>query len=311
MTAEGREPSAIAFIAVDWGTTSARAYAVDSSGRVGATRHAPLGVQQVRGADFAQAFRRLLGDWTTLHVPRFAAGMIGSRQGWVEAPYVTCPARLDALGKQVAWTPGRELAIVPGLLYRDEQGIPDVMRGEETQLAGALEEAGQDFVAVMPGTHSKWVCVEGGCVTAFQTFMTGEAFAVLMENSILGRLATPASSEAGSGTAFAAGVAHGATQAGLLHATFGARSLALTGELASHDVAEWLSGCLIGNEIAAARRWLVNRNASIHDVRVIGSNVLVARYATALSAAGMRALAGSEDAVVRGLIHIGRHAGLL
>ena len=311
MTAEGGDPSAIAFLAIDWGTTSARAYAVESSGRVSATRQAPLGVQHVRNAEFPQALDRLLGDWATLHVPRFAAGMIGSRQGWVEAPYVECPARLDALATQVAWTPGRELAIVPGLIYRDEHGIPDVMRGEETQLAGVLGEAGDSFIAVMPGTHSKWVRVQHGRVTGFQTFMTGEAFAVLIEHSILGRLAAKDAAAAAPGPAFAAGVAHGSSQGGLLHATFGARALALTGELAPAEVSDWLSGCLIGNEIASARRWLTNDERTVSEVRVIGDRALVARYDAALAAAGMRAMEGPENAVVRGLIKLGRHAGLL
>jgi 2-dehydro-3-deoxygalactonokinase len=294
----------------DWGTTSARAYAVDSSGHVSATRHGPLGVQQVRGADFAQALDRLLGDWAPLRVPRFAAGMIGSRQGWVEAPYLDCPAHLDGLGTHVVWTPGRELAIVPGLIYRDEQGVPDVMRGEETQLAGTLASE-ESFIAVLPGTHSKWVRVERRRVTAFQTFMTGEAFAVLMEHSILGRLAAPDATDAAPGSAFSAGVAHGSTQPGLLHATFGARTLALTGELAAHGVSDWLSGCLIGSEIASARRWLADRDVPVDTVRVIGNNALVERYTIALAGGGIRAVAGPEDAVVRGLIHIGRHAGIL
>src|SRR5687768_17959694 len=140
LTAEGREPSAIAFIAVDWGTTSARAYAVDSSGSVSATRHAPLGVQQLRGADFAQAFARLLGDWATLHVPRFAAGMIGSRQGWEEAPYVACPAAFDSLAERLAWTPGRELAIVPGLIAREIGRASCRERVESAGVAGVLKK---------------------------------------------------------------------------------------------------------------------------------------------------------------------------
>ena len=311
MIAQERERSGIAFIAIDWGTTSARAYAVDASGAVTATRHAPLGVQQIQGADFAQALDQLLGDWATLEIPRFAAGMIGSRQGWIEAPYVDCPATLDVLAQHVVWTPERELAIVPGLLYRDESGVPDVMRGEETQIAGMLDDAGDDFIAVLPGTHSKWVHVQRGRVAAFQTFMTGEAFAVLMEHSILGRLAARVANDAAGSEAFAAGVAYGSAQAGLLHATFGARTLALTGALAAHDVPGWLSGCLIGNEIAAARGWLAQRAATIDVVRVIGSSALVGRYATALPAVGVRAVPGPDDAVVRGLIRIGRHAGLL
>ena len=309
MTAERRAPSDIAFLALDWGTTSARAYAVDPAGHVSATRSAPLGVQQLRKADFGTALAQLLGDWSVLNVPRFAAGMIGSRQGWVEAPYAACPAALETLGEHLAWTPGRELAIVPGLLYRDEQRVPDVMRGEETQLAGALGDTDETFVAVLPGTHSKWAHVERGRVVAFQTHMTGEAFAVLMNNSILGRLAERSSTQVDPGHAFEAGVTRGSSQSGLLHAIFGARTLALTDDLAAGDIPEWLSGCLIGNEIASARGWLSQRLAEKHAVRIIGSDSLVRRYARALEIAGVSSVAGPEDAVVRGLMRIARRAG--
>ena len=311
MTAERGEPSDIALIALDWGTTSARAYAVDRAGHVAASRSAPLGIQQLRQADFAEALARLLGDWATLRVPRFAAGMIGSRQGWVEAPYVECPATLDSLGERFAFTPDRELAIVPGVLYVDEHGVPDVMRGEETQLAGVLDAGDDTFVAVLPGTHSKWARVERGRITGFQTYMTGEAFAVLIAHSILGRLAAPVGAESPPGPAFGRGVSHGLAQASLLHAIFGARTLALTGLLEAADVPDWLSGCLIGSEIAAARQWLGQRGADIDAVRIIGSDALVRRYTMALAAAGVRADPGPADAVVGGLIRIARRSGHL
>lgn len=300
-----------ALIAIDWGTTSARAYAVDASGRVGGTRSAPLGVQQLAGGDFPRALSELLGDWQALDVPRFAAGMIGSRQGWVEAPYVPCPAAVDALARNLVWTPARELAIVPGLISRDGGGVPDVMRGEETQLAGAVTEADDALLAVLPGTHSKWAQVEGGRVIAFQTHMTGELYAVLLANSILGRLAKPATAARAPGAAFAQGVARGLAGGGLGHAVFGARTLALTGELDAHDVPDWLSGVLIGHEIGAARQWASDRGMDATRVRVIGSDALVTRYTAALAQAGIAADAGPSDAAVRGLIRIAERAGHL
>lgn len=312
MIVEGRDAAAdIAFIAVDWGTTSARAYAVDASGRVQATRSAPFGVQQLQDAGFAHALERLLDHWNALRVPRFAAGMIGSRQGWIEAPYADCPADLEKLGDKLAWTPGRELAIVPGLLYRDEQGVPDVMRGEETQLAGVLgdDDAERTFIAVLPGTHSKWAYVERGRVLAFRTYMTGEVFGVLVKHSILGRLATEPGVEAATHAAFDSGVARGLSDAGTLHTMFGARTLALTGDLPSASVSDWLSGCLIGSEIASARRWLAQRGGPHGAVRIIGSDALVPRYASALALAGMTATPAAGEAVVRGLIRIARKGG--
>jgi 2-dehydro-3-deoxygalactonokinase len=298
------EPS---LIAIDWGTTSARAYAVDAAGAVTATRSAPLGVQQLGGGDFAHALRELLGDWLALDVPRIASGMIGSRQGWVEAPYVDCPASLDALAGGIAWTPQRELAIVPGLLWRDPSGVPDVMRGEETQLAGSVE-ADESVVCVLPGTHSKWVVVERGRVAAFQTHMTGELYAVLLAHSILGRLATgdPGHGDGARSPAFARGVERGLAGGGLGHVAFGARTLALTGALDGSEVADWLSGALIGHEIAAAREWTAARGLAASSARVIGSDSLVARYASALAHAGIEARRGPADAAVRGLVRIAR-----
>lgn len=301
----------VRLIAIDWGTTSARAYAVDAAGRIGGTRSAPLGVQQLAGADFPRALAELLGEWQTLDVPRFAAGMIGSRQGWIEAPYVACPAALDALAGNLAWTPARELAIVPGLISRDRAGVPDVMRGEETQLAGGLTDADETVLAVLPGTHSKWAQVERGRVVAFQTHMTGELYAVLLANSILGRLATQTSAAPAPGPAFARGVARGLAGGGLGHAIFGARTLALTGELDSDAVPDWLSGVLIGHEIGAARQWARDHGVDPKRVRVIGGEALVMRYQVALAQAHIAADAGPADAAVRGLIRIAQRAGYL
>ena len=302
--------SAVKLIAIDWGTTSARAYAVEAEGRIAGTRSAPLGVQQLSDADFPRALSELLGEWRALEVPRFAAGMIGSRQGWVEAPYVRCPAAFDALASHLAWSPGRELAIVPGLMSRDRDRVPDVMRGEETQLAGAVCDADDALLAVLPGTHSKWAQVVDGRVVAFQTHMTGELYAILLANSILGRLAAQADA-AVPAPSFAQGVARGLGGDGLGHAIFGARTLALTGELDAGDVPDWLSGVLIGHEIDSARRWARDHAIDAARVRVIGSDALVTRYTSALAQAGIAAEAGPSDACVRGLVRIAKRAGYL
>ncbi|HEX4883210.1 MAG TPA: 2-dehydro-3-deoxygalactonokinase [Casimicrobiaceae bacterium] len=297
-----------AFIAVDWGTTSARAALVGRDGHVLESRQAPLGIQSVRDGRFAEALDALLGDWRTLDVPRMAAGMIGSRQGWVEAPYVSCPASVHDLAGRLARTPNGELVIVPGLVTRGDDGLPDVMRGEETQLAGAVADD-EDVLAVLPGTHSKWAHVAGGRLAAFATFMTGELYAVLLAHSILGRLAQGTHEPAAPGPGFARGVRQGLAGGGLSHALFGARTLALVGELGGDEVADWLSGLLIGHEIAHARTWAAARRAMPERVRVIGTDALTGRYRAALSLAGLDAEAGPHDAAVRGLLRIARHAG--
>ena len=123
-------PTHTALIALDWGTTSARAYRIDADGAIRDRRSAPLGIQHVKDGAFAGALTTLLGDWASIDAPRLACGMIGSRQGWVEAPYTECPAALTALARAIRYTPGAEIGIVGGLTCRDELRTPDVMRGE-------------------------------------------------------------------------------------------------------------------------------------------------------------------------------------
>jgi 2-dehydro-3-deoxygalactonokinase len=303
-----------ALIAIDWGTTSARAYRVDATGGVIAERSAPLGIQAIADRQFGPALDALLGDWRDDAAPRIACGMVGSRQGWVEAPYVACPVDLAGLGGALARTPVGALAIVPGARCVDGAGIPDVMRGEETQIAGALGADDGTMLAVLPGTHSKWALVERGRLLAFATFMTGELYAVLLAHSILGRMADRTQSGAEAvGAAFACGVARGLAGDGFSHWIFGARTLALTGELAPVEVGDWLSGALIGHEIRAARSWAQQLGASRQhdDVTLIGGDAIVARYASALAQAGVDARPGPADAAARGLFRIAQRAGIV
>ena len=300
---------ATALIAVDWGTTSARAYCLDSGGDVVATRAAPLGVLQVQDGGFAEALATLLGDWHDVVAPRLACGMIGSRQGWREAPYVDCPAPLAHLAAGIVRVAGDALAIVPGVRSRDANGIPDVMRGEETQLAGAIGEQEDSVVAVLPGTHSKWARVERGRLVDFATYMTGEMYDVLLAHSILGRLAVAPGPEPG--TAFARGVSRGLGAGALCHDLFGARTLALMGELAPADVSDWLSGLLIGREVRDARAWAQRQDGDGTRVRVIGTDALTTRYAAALTQAGLSVERAPVDAAARGLWRIAQHAALV
>jgi len=165
---------------------------------------------------------------------------------------------------------------------------------------------------VLPGTHSKWALVERGVLVDFATYMTGELYAILLDHSILGRMAAKGADAASAGgAAFKRGVARGLAANGFAHAVFGARTLALAGDLAPEEVGDWLSGVLIGDEIRAARSWARERGADVADVRVIGDDMIVARYMTALGEAGVRAEAGPAVAAAQGLFRIARHAGLL
>jgi 2-dehydro-3-deoxygalactonokinase len=302
--------SGTALVAIDWGTSAARAYRLDAGGRVLDRRSAPLGVRHVREGRFESALAKLLGDWATGIAPRIACGMIGSRQGWIEVPYVDCPASLAALSDHLAQTPLDRLAIVPGVVTRDAAGIPDVMRGEETQLLGAVAPDEPGVLAVLPGTHSKWARVERGRVVDFTTYMTGEIYAVLIDHSMLGRLA---GHEPGrfSREPFSRGVARGLDEGELAHDLFGARTLSLCGELASDDVADWLSGLLIGREIRAARAWALRAGVDPSIVRVIGSDALAERYGVALGDAGILAQRAGDDAAASGLWRIATRAGLV
>jgi 2-dehydro-3-deoxygalactonokinase len=302
--------SATALVAIDWGTSAARAYCLDAEGGVVARREVPLGVRHVRDGRFDAALAKLLDDLPIGMAPRIACGMIGSRQGWVEAPYVDCPASLVALADRVVQAPFAALSIVPGVATRDGAGVPDVMRGEETQLLGAVATDAAPLLAVLPGTHSKWARVELGRIVDFTTFLTGELYAILMDHSMLGRLSGHEPRRF-VGAAFPRGVARGLDEGELAHDLFGARTLSLTGALASEDVGDWLSGLLIGREIRAARGWAARAGVDASIVHVIGASALVERYALALAGAAMLAQRADDDAAARGLWRIAHRAGMV
>ena len=299
-----------ALVAIDWGTSSARAWCLDENGAILAHRSVPLGVRHVRDGNFGGALAKLLDGMPIGLVPRIACGMIGSRQGWLEVPYVDCPASLTALSDHLGRISIESLSIVPGVATRDPAGVPDVMRGEETQLLGAVAPDETGVLAVLPGTHSKWARVEHGRIVDFTTFMTGELYAVLIDHSMLGRLA---GHEPGrfSRDAFSRGVARGLSEGELAHDLFGARTLALTGVLASDEVADWLSGLLIGREIRAARDWALRAGVDPSLVRIIGSDTLTERYDVALGDAGVLAQRASHDAAALGLWRVASRARLI
>ena len=301
---------ATALIAIDWGTSAARGYRLSPAGDVLEARNGSLGIQAVPRGGYAEALASLVGDWREDAVPIIACGMIGSRQGWVEAPYLACPASLGALARAVVHPAGVPLAIIPGLMTRDAANLPDVMRGEETQLVGSIGEIEDRVLAVLPGTHSKWARVERGTVVDFATFMTGELYAVLLEHSILGRMAERGTASAPN-DAFDRGCARGLDAGGLTHDLFGARTLALTQELSPADVGEWLSGLLIGREIRDAHAWASRVGMEASRVRVVGSAALTGRYIRALGQADLVVERGPDAAAAHGMWQIASAAGLL
>ncbi len=285
-------------IGVDWGTSSVRAYRLGANGAVEERREAGRGILQVEAGGFADALRDLAGDWIAAGETRvLLSGMVGSRQGWVEAPYVPCPAGLADLAAGLVPVPfeGAEVLLVPGLSAEDAHGVPEVMRGEETQIVGAATPAD---LACLPGSHSKWARVSTGRVEGFTTFLTGEAFAALRGHTILGRAMQGGE---GNGAAFDRGVARAGEAGGLLHHLFGVRALGLFGRLDDADAAAYLSGLLIGHEVRSA----MPTGAAVH---LVGAAALCARYARAVALCGGRASIDEGEAAARGLAAIGEQA---
>ena len=282
-------------IAIDWGTSGFRAYRLDGEGHILESRSAPAGILSVKDGAFAAVLEQHAGDWIAAgEGPIVMSGMIGSRQGWEEVPYAACPAGLEQIAagmRRVHWE-AHEAWIAPGVSCRNASGVPDVMRGEEMQILGALDAVGSGAHTVcLPGTHSKWVEVADGRITGLATHMTGEAFAVLKAHSILGRMMKDGTED---GAAFDEGVRRSGDPGGLLHHLFGVRARTLFGELADSASASYLSGLLIGHEVRAAHR-------GDRRVHLLGAPALCELYRRALMQLGHDAGLLEPDAVTRSL----------
>jgi len=316
-------------IALDWGTTRCRAYLMGDEGSVLAELHSALGSMVVSTrADasgtpvvqmFEQTFTDMCGEWLAEFpgIPVIACGMVGSNHGWAEAAYRTVPADLSAPGPgltRVRTSEGVAVDIIPGLISK--VGLPDVIRGEETQVLGALAaavratDAPEEQVVVLPGTHSKWVRVVGTIVTGFTTCMTGELYALLTEDSTLSLLAARADQP--DWEAFDKGLdvaSSAAGSGGLLCTAFSARTLVMTGALAPGQVEDYVSGLLIGHELAGiGASWLAGYSG---EVLLCGSTQLAERYRRALVARGFKVNLASPEAAAVGMWHSALAAGMV
>ena len=310
-----------ALIGLDWGTTAMRAYLFDTDGRVVDSRASSDGIMRLpQDGGFDAAFDAACGDWldSSPALPVIAAGMVGSAQGWREAPYVDTPADASALVAgivRVTTARGVCVHIVPGVIERSE--LPNVMRGEETQIVGALASdaiAGSARTLVgLPGTHAKWAVVRGERIESFHTFMTGELYAALRDHTILGRtMVEPSTPDT---QAFLRGVtvAKHAHRAGLLATIFSTRTLGLTGTLPAEQQPDYLSGLLIGHELCGLAALLETRDAALANEapRLIGSAALCERYRLALAEFGCARARVVEGAAENGLWRIATQAGLV
>lgn len=287
--------------AVDWGTSSFRVWLLAADGTVLAARRSGEGLLSVEAGGFAGVLEQHLAALQASDdLPVAICGMAGSRQGWAEARYVDVPARLEQTVANAVRIPGdaRDIRILPGIAQRNASN-PDVMRGEETQLLGALPPGGGGGLACMPGTHSKWVRLVDGQVTAFATFMTGELFEVLSTESILAHAIDAPHVDPGDAI-FASAVAEAiARPAEVTNALFAIRPAQLLGFDARGHGAARLSGALIGAEIAGA----MSRFGKFDEVALIASGSLAGLYTAALAAAGaaVRSI-DAEEAVRAGLL---------
>jgi 2-dehydro-3-deoxygalactonokinase len=279
-------PEACDWIAVDWGTSRLRVWAMDAQGAAMAHATSDQGMGVLAQGAFESALMALIAPWLgDARVPVIVCGMAGAREGWRQAAYraVPCaPVAAGGLTPVPTDDPRLDVRIVPGL---SQQTHADVMRGEETQIAGFLRaDPGFEGVACLPGTHSKWVDVQSGKIVRFQTFMTGELFDLLADKSILRHMiareqgADDAAGDAAFDAAARWALVDGPAVAAQL---FGLRAAGLLHGPDPVAARARLSGLLIGSELCAARAYWMGRK-----VHLIGDGPVADRYARALTASG-------------------------
>lgn len=308
--------AAARLIGVDWGSSGLRVFLVGADGLALVERASAQGAASLSGADaYAAVLEQAAGDWMSARpeLAVLACGMVGSQYGWVDVPYAACPSDAAALAAGMRRTPNGAAHIVPGLLL-DGAGLPpDLMRGEETQIVGALclrPELHDGACLVLPGTHSKWAQVRDGRVERFATHMTGELYAVLRQHSVLGRLM--AESSGFDEAAYCEGVdmARDHGHLGMSHQIFAARSLGVAGRMPHAALADYLSGLLIGHELRAGLAWRTAAGLGHAPLALVGSPALCARYQLALKRySGGQALV-LDNTAPAGLLCLAQAAGL-
>jgi 2-dehydro-3-deoxygalactonokinase len=295
------------FIAVDWGTSSFRAALIAPNGEVLDELSTPRGILGFRRDEFVPYLVATCERFTEKDVSAggkmfLLSGMIGSKNGLLEVPYCPCPATASDIAAALGWVDTGDadlnIAIVPGV----RNGFDDVMRGEETQVFGAAAVLGvQNAIMVLPGTHSKWVQLVGGAITQFNTFMTGEFYALLAQHSILAKSLPDVGEKPASldKSAFLQGIDRAQTSSqsgqGLLGNAFSTRVKSLFNELQPAQAASYLSGLVIGDELAAMRL------PAGSQVIVIGSPALCERYNLAFAHLGVQTRAIGNQAAWAGL----------
>ncbi|AEH82369.1 2-dehydro-3-deoxygalactonokinase [Sinorhizobium meliloti] len=296
-------------VVLDWGTTGFRAFLVRSDGSLVDQKEGERGIQSIAKGEHGRVVSEALASWRAEYGPLdiVAAGMIGSRNGWIEMPYVPTPATpadLAAAARTEGLPEGDRITFLPGLTDPTGFPFPDVMRGEEAQLVGfGLDK---DIIVVLPGTHAKWAEIRGGHIERFRTFVTGEIYATLADHSFLSKVATAERDHAAQ--AFAEGVAlaqEESTRAGgLLTRLFTVRTGWLAGAIAPDEMKSRLSGLIIGWEFVEARTggWFKEGDT----IAVVGDDDLVEVYGRVAVAFGVKLAPAPADAAIRGALTIWR-----
>ena len=290
------------WVAVDWGTSNVRAWGIDAGGAATFSMSSEKGMGKIARADYPGVLSELLGPNARENLDIVICGMAGARQGWREAPYLDTPADLHRLAAGAVRPEGADPRlrprILPGVAQR-QPGHEDVMRGEETQLLGLLAlKPGFEGTAILPGTHSKWVAIDGGRITRFASAMTGEFYEILSQHSVLrhsfaGDTNGP-ETEAGIAEGMEAGLAHPELLSAL---AFRTRAAALLSGKGPDWCSGYLSGLLVGTEIGGHRDWLTGS-----AVPLIGSARFGRLYGAALKRIAVESFAvDAADATVAGL----------
>jgi 2-dehydro-3-deoxygalactonokinase len=297
------------FIVADWGTTRFRGYLVENETILDQVS-SEEGVSALHKGQHRDVFMRQCGRWLESEpkAPVLLVGMVGSREGWVEAPYASCPAGPAEIAQALVAVDlknGRKAYIVPGLFCEPAPGASDVMRGEETLVLGTGIENG---LVCSPGTHPKWIEMHAGRIERFATYMTGEMYALLREHSMIGRPATepedPRGFDLGLDAAQRNSGENGTPRVGLLNLLFGARAAVVSGHMASSLLAPYLSGLLTGDEINGA----LSQFGRPSSVTILADHPRADLYVHALARHGIKTeIKPPRDALIAGLSRIVRH----
>ncbi|EGT4255178.1 2-dehydro-3-deoxygalactonokinase [Citrobacter amalonaticus] len=285
------------YIAIDWGSTNLRAWLYQGD-KCLESRQSEAGVTRLNGKSPEAVLAEVTQNWRDSATPVVMAGMVGSNVGWKVAPYLPVPASFSAIGEQLT-SVGDNIWIIPGLcVSRDDNH--NVMRGEETQLLGA-RALSPSSVYVMPGTHCKWVQTDAEQIHDFRTVMTGELHHLLLQHSLVG---TGLPEQQASSDAFAAGLAHGIDSPAVLPQLFEVRASHVLGHLPREQVSEFLSGLLIGAEVASMHDFIAHEQA----ITIVAGASLTSRYQQAFHAMGRDVSAVPGDTAFQAGIRSIAHA---